>query len=352
MLGQTIRPFGLTADETSLSIRIPEIEKENKKRARVFLTNNPIKTLDFLGLSHQNGEWERPLKSVEDLFEYAASCRWFMLWPQGLEADEKAAAHEKKTNNNSENASTKNDGNNHHDAEIRSLKANDRARMKKRPLFARWANEFRTKCREQGRFLVPDPDKKTPEDVRDEVRALAFRAFPGSEAAYAATLTAWRREKVRTHVKSRVIRGDMCLPADISHALPAPPPQDDAAAVATATAEAGTTDADTGIGACWRGVLHSALAKILIDDDEGFGAIVPPRLRDSDGLLVVEDVKDWISRHWEEVGRIAWELQCEKVRAKRTEGALKGKIDDVAGADGEEQDQEGVAEGGDKNNGT
>ncbi|KAK7745423.1 hypothetical protein SLS53_002920 [Cytospora paraplurivora] len=304
MLGQTIRPFGLTADDTGLTIRIPEIEKENRKAARIFLTRRPTEVLDFLGLRHQNGEWKRPFRSVEDLFEYAASCRWFMLWPgSSTEAEEEEETKASRSDPNDAN----NKGGRDHSEETKKLKHNDRARMKQRPIFARWVEEFKPRCREQGRFLVSDPGK-TPDQVRDEVRRLAFETFPESEAAYAAALAAWRREKIRIYVKNKVIKEDVCLPADISHALPAP--------------QEGARSAPSDVERHWRGVLRSALAKILTQDDGGFGGFVPPALRDGDGVLVVEDVKDWIGRNWEEVGRVAWAMQCEKARARMEERRL------------------------------
>ncbi|ROV91799.1 hypothetical protein VSDG_06490 [Cytospora chrysosperma] len=302
MLGQIIRPVGLTADDTSLSIRIPEIEMENKKGCRVFLTSSPTETLDFLGLSHQNGEWERPFKSVEELFKYAASCRWYA--PAPWPGDKKAAR-------DSDHA--------------QKLDPGDRARMAQRPLFARWVNEPTPPGRGQGRSPTPAPDPKDnskdksrgPASLRDEVRLQAFRAFPGSETAYAATLAAWRREKVRIYVKAKVIREDMCLPADVSHVLPAP--------------QEGASVAD--IERNWRGVIHSALAKIVINDDEGFGGIVPPRLRDDQGVLVVEDVKDWINRNWEEVGRVAWEIYLANARASMEAKSKLAEEEAAAAAD-------------------
>lgn len=306
MLGQIIRPFGLTADETGLTIRIPEIEKENRKAARIFLTRSPTEVLDFLGLRHQNGEWKRPFGSVEDLFEYAASCRWFMLWPKSsTEAEEEEQEETKAPRSDTNDASNK--GDRAHSEETRKLKHNDRARMKQRPVFARWVEEFKPRCREQGRFVVSDPDK-TPGQVHREVRRLAFRAFPGSRAAYAAALAAWRREKARVYVKNKLIKEDACLPPDISHALPAP--------------QEGAGGAPADLEGHWRGVLRSALAKVLLQDDGGFRGVVPPGLRDGDGVLAVEDVKDWIARNWEEVGRVAWEVQCEKARARIEEKRL------------------------------
>lgn len=277
MIGQTIRPLGLTADEFGLFIRIPEIENQDKKKARVFLTSDPAAVLDFLGLSQRNGEREKPFKSINDLFEYAASCKWFMLWPKDQEAEEE--------------------------------KASDRSRVRNRPVFKRWADEFIPACRASGRFLVPNPEQRTRAAVRDEVRREVFRTFPGSEAAYDFVLASWNRERARVLVKNKIIKEDVCLPDDITPFLPT-----------TTTREHDGGGDDAGeeymrdLEKNWRGVLRSALARVIIDDDDSFGGVDPPRLRDAEGVLQVDDVKDWINRNWERVGKVAWVLNCERAR--------------------------------------
>lgn len=285
MLGQTIRPFGLTADEVGLYIRIPEIEKQDKRKSRVLLTSDPTKVMSFLGLSQRNSETDKPFKSVNDLFEYAASCKWFMLWPKDQEADEE--------------------------------KARDRARVDKRPIFKRWADEFVPACRARGRFAIANPEQRTRSAVRDEVRGEAFRTFSGSEAAYKSALADWNREKTRILVKNTIIKGDGCLPADVRGALPAPREHVD---------DMGAYMRD--IERNWRAVLRSALAKVIIDDDDTFGGIVPPKLRDADGVLQVEDVRGWIGQNWKEVGKVAWEMNCERSREgterKAAEAAATG----------------------------
>jgi hypothetical protein len=50
LLGSTIRPYGLTVDDAALWVRVPEIEASDRKRARVFLSDDPAETLAFLGL--------------------------------------------------------------------------------------------------------------------------------------------------------------------------------------------------------------------------------------------------------------------------------------------------------------
>ena len=47
LLGTTIRPFDLTANDVGFHIRIPEIEDLNRKRAFVLLTSEPSEVLEF-----------------------------------------------------------------------------------------------------------------------------------------------------------------------------------------------------------------------------------------------------------------------------------------------------------------
>lgn len=312
MIGQTIRPFGLTGDETGLYIRIPEIERQDKKKARVLLSSDPTKVIDFLGLGRLNGEWEKPFESVSGLFEYAASCKWFMLWPRDQDVDEEGTTRD----------DSKDKADKELQKDLKQLKANDRARMRQRPAFARWVNEFIPACRAEGRFMVSNREKRTPKDVRDEVREQAFKTFPGSEGAYNSALADWNKEKTRIFVKNKLIKEDTCLPADITPSLPALPER-----------VGDTSAAIRDLEKNWRGVLRSALAKVIIDDDDSFEGVRPPMLRDADGVLQVDDVKDWIHRNWEDVGRVAWALNLERTResmARKLKAAEDAQSDKAA----------------------
>lgn len=313
MIGQTIRPFGLTADEIGLYIRIPEIERLDKKKARVFLSSDPSKVIDFLGLSRLDGEWEKPFESVRDLFEYAASSKWFILWPRDRGAEEKATT----------GGDTKDSAGKEIQEDTKKLKANDRARMKQRPAFARWVNEFIPACRAEGRFMVSNPEERTMEDVRDDVRELAFKTFHGSEAAYNTALADWNKERTRIFVKNKIIKEDMCLPSDIKPFLPS-----------LRDGDGDTSTSLPDLEKHWRGVLRSALAKIIVDDDETFEGIAPPRLRNADGVLEVDDIKDWINRNWVDVGRVAWRSNCARSREiiKRKRKAAEETQEDEATA--------------------
>ncbi|KAF3764880.1 hypothetical protein M406DRAFT_239722, partial [Cryphonectria parasitica EP155] len=273
ILGSILRPFGLTVDEEACYIRIPEIENQDRKKARVFLTDNPTDLLDFLALEHEAGQWTSPFPSVDEMFEYAASCRWFTLWPEAPNNEAGSAVPDGSKDREEASA-----------AKVK-LDPGDRERMSQRAVFARWVEDFIPHCLATGRFVTPDPQTRTKAAVRDQVRRLAFEKFPGSEARYTAQLAAWNREKARIFVKNKLIKHDMAVPEDISH-----------------------------IGRSWRGGLRSALVQIIVEDENGFQehGIETPQLRDEHGVLVVDRVKTWIEENWEDVGRAAWSKNCTR----------------------------------------
>ncbi|KAL8711754.1 MAG: hypothetical protein Q9220_003925 [cf. Caloplaca sp. 1 TL-2023] len=106
LLGTSIRPFGLTVNDTGLHLRIPEIEASNRKRAMLFLTANPETVLDFLHLDRE--PFAHPFQNVEVMFNYACSSRFFQS-----------------------------------DAYVREgLKSNDRKRMAQRDMYRRFVDDF------------------------------------------------------------------------------------------------------------------------------------------------------------------------------------------------------------------
>lgn len=284
ILGAMIRPYGLTANEEALYIRIPEIEQVDKKKARVFLTNCPTKVLEFI-MRDKHDEWVRRFSSVDAMFDYTSRCKWFHAW----------LAHEIEK----DNAGVKD-----------SLKSNDRQRMNQRLIFAHWVKDYIPgQIRLNRPFL--DTNNRTPEAVRDEVRAAAFAAFPGAEEHYNQQLTAWNKERVRIFVKNKLIKEDMALPDSIACALPMP--------------QEGVLVAE--LERNWRGVLRSALTKLIVNECEGVG-IAPPQVRDKYGVLIIDKVKDWIEKNWEAVGRAAWAEQCARAaESMRFKQARQQKLD-------------------------
>ena len=88
LLGTTIRPSGLTANDVGLHVRIEEIEDLDRKRALLFLTCDPDAVLDFLGLD--TDAYKRPFESVESMYRYVCECRFF--------SDERYVRGERKAN--------------------------------------------------------------------------------------------------------------------------------------------------------------------------------------------------------------------------------------------------------------
>lgn len=106
LLGTSIRPFGLTANDNGLHLRIHQIEKDDRKKSLLLLTRLPKETLAFLGLDQE--EFERGFESVEELFEYAAGGRFF-----------RRGSYFKD-----------------------ELKSNDRQRLKQREIYRRFVEEY------------------------------------------------------------------------------------------------------------------------------------------------------------------------------------------------------------------
>ena len=154
LLGTTIRPVGLTANDVGLHLRIPEIDEANRKRGMLLLTSEPDQVLDFLGLDKD--KYERPFESVEALYQFVLGCRWFS-------------------------------GKTYVRAE---LKANDRKRMAQRELYRRFVDEWLPK----NRHLVEMSEKRAQGATRENVQELALNVF-GKREEFEKRVQVWRRER-------------------------------------------------------------------------------------------------------------------------------------------------------------
>ncbi|KAK5996677.1 hypothetical protein PT974_02017 [Cladobotryum mycophilum] len=178
IVGSMIRHYGLTVDDSALWLRVPEIEDANRKRARVFLSSEPLEILHFLGLPIDN-YWDRPFDNLQQMFEYAARCRLMYVSPT-----EKEPA-------------------------IKSLKSNDRRRMSYRPAFKTWVDEFMPQCREQGRFA----EKRT---TREEVTQEAFARFH-VEREFTIRRDEFLLERQREYIWNQSIKGSIPEPKHPDH---------------------------------------------------------------------------------------------------------------------------------------
>jgi hypothetical protein len=103
ILGGMIRPYGLVVNHIGLHLRLAGVDDIARDRRTIQLTTSPSAVLRFLDLD-ECSYWT-PFDSVDAMFVYAASCRFY---------DPKAYRGKE------------------------DLKSNDRLRMKKRPMFTKW----------------------------------------------------------------------------------------------------------------------------------------------------------------------------------------------------------------------
>ncbi|MCJ1258649.1 hypothetical protein MMC24_006482 [Lignoscripta atroalba] len=158
LLGTSIRPWGLTANDVGFHVRIREIEELDKKRSLVYLTSDPDAVIDFLGLERER-YWQ-PFGTVEELYTYVTSMRFFR-----------------------------------RDAYVRNgLKANDRKRMAQRPLYRRFVDEWLPQ--RPSLECVAVPNQLNRESVLDE----ALKVFD-KRGEYEGILEKWRKEREELRIK-------------------------------------------------------------------------------------------------------------------------------------------------------
>lgn len=75
LLGNVVRPFGLTPNDVGLYLRIEEGESRNRKDSMIFLTSDPRESIEFLGLSWL--KWEEGFETVDELYAWICTCRLF-----------------------------------------------------------------------------------------------------------------------------------------------------------------------------------------------------------------------------------------------------------------------------------
>ncbi|KAL9586639.1 MAG: hypothetical protein Q9212_000774 [Teloschistes hypoglaucus] len=153
LLGSSIRPFGLTVNNTGLHVRIPEIENHDRKKSLIFLTADSHTMLEFLYLDR--AAFSRSFDTVESMFEFVCGNRFFR--PE---------------------------------AYIRpDLKANDRKRLAQRELYRRFVDDY-VPCRTVGPQRIDGVHELTRPEVLDE----ALEKFE-KKSEYGARLQGWRKER-------------------------------------------------------------------------------------------------------------------------------------------------------------
>ncbi|VUC26205.1 unnamed protein product [Clonostachys rosea] len=257
ILGSTIRPFGLTADEDALWLRIPEIENANRKRAKIFLTSDHEQVMDFIGLPTP-GYWDGPFDTLNDLYEYAAQCRMFSVPPSAERSDTSGTSSEGSSPGQPK----------------RKLKSNDRRRMNYRPIFRKWIEEFVPECSKQGKF-------RELSLTREEVTQQAMDKFAVKDE-FEQRRREFLVERDRDAIWKNVIK------------LQVP--------------EADLSDTKS---ITFRGCLLKALKKIILEGDDTYGALPENNLKDENGFFIPEAVKTFISENMDDIGYKAYGLHHE-----------------------------------------
>lgn len=278
IIGSTIRKFGLTINNRAFFIRIPEIELNNRRKSMVFLTDDPTKILNFLGLDQ--GRWWKRFDTQQEMFEYAATCRMF--WVEGVVKDEEEEEEDAIS------ASLKKDQVSG-EVEKKKLKHNDRQRLRKRPIFKAWFDEFIPRCCEEGKHSVP---KITREEIRDEV----FEEFNVKEE-YESKRLDWNLERNIVEVVNDGIKGS--IPMDV-------------------------------VDGQIRSAATKVLRGIIVDGDPYEGKVPEAAMKDENGFYNLKLVKCFVTEHWENAGRIG--MARQKIKAIE---AMKAKAEKKAKAEQE-----------------
>ena len=265
ILGTTIRSFGLTLNDRGLFLRIPSLELTNRKKSFVLLTSDPDTILKFLGLDEARF-WKR-FGNVEEMFEFGATCRMF--WVKEIKDDkESEGVKEGDVIGTVEPVGGQEGGT----EGKKKLKHNDRQRMGKRAIFAKWIDEFIPACREKARMGNPGV---TRESVRDD----AFEQFEGVRKEYEQKEREWTLERHK----------DMVWRVAIKESVPV-----------------------EGIDPPFRAASIRMLKQILMEKEEDEGKIVEAAKTDENSFWDAEKVRDYVQDNWERLGKVGLERQHQK----------------------------------------
>jgi hypothetical protein len=269
ILGSTIRRFGLTVNDQGMFLRILEMELYDRKKSMVFLTDEPGKIIEFLGLKEET--WWKPFRERIEMFEYAAGCRMFWV--------KEATDDEAKVDMVAEVGAF--EGQEGGAEGKKNLKHKDRQRMSKRPIFKEWIDEFIPRCREEGKL---GNAKITREEIRDD----AFEKF-GVEEEYKSRRKDWVLIRHRDELWREAIKGG--VPEDVEPAL--------------------------------RAASIRTLKLVIMEGGEFDGAIPDASRTNDEGFYDIEQVKKFVVENGKRAGEIGWARQQAKALASMKMKAAK-----------------------------
>ncbi|KAB8291314.1 hypothetical protein EYC80_009998 [Monilinia laxa] len=273
IIGTIVKRFGLTINNRALFIRIPEIELADKKKSMVFLTDNPAKILDFLGLDQE--KWWKRFDTQQEMFEYAATCRMF--WVRnvvGGEAERDVIGIKVEGCQEGGEEGKK------------RLKYNDRQRAT-RPIYKAWVDEFIPQCREQASY---SDIKITREEIRDE----AFKKF-GIKEEYETKRHDWNLAKHLVELVNDGIKGN--IPLD-------------------------------GVDGQMRSAATKVLKGIIMEGEPYEGGLPEAAIKDANGFYNLELVKHFVRENWGNAGSIGMARQQTRAReAMRAKAEKRAKAE-------------------------
>ncbi|KAG9234191.1 hypothetical protein BJ875DRAFT_462136 [Amylocarpus encephaloides] len=260
ILGSTIRPFGLTANDIGLYLRIEDIEQLDRKKSMIFLTSVPSEVLKLLALD-EDVYWKE-FGSQEEMFQFATSCRMFWVKENSSEGAEGDVFGEIEGQEGGEKGKKK-------------LKHNDRQRVRKRPIFQAWIEEFIPRLRKEGGHVEA-------KSTRDKIRAEAFEMFNVGEE-YQRRLTEWKLARHRDELWRDIIKG-------------------------------GVPDNDE-IDVMFRSAATRMLKAFIMEGEDFDGTISPASKTDKDGFHDIAAVKAFVEANWEKAGKIGMARKTIKSQA-------------------------------------
>lgn len=258
LVGSLVRPYGLTIDDAGMFIRIPEVEAVYKARAKVHLSSDPDRVLDFLGLP-RTGAYARiwvdePFADLDAMFEYVTHCRMMYITPSATGPPDQA--------NHDEGHNLLKD--------VQNLKHNDRQRMRQRPGFRRWIEEFVPRCRREGRFTVQGTDRGK---ITDE----ALEQF-GVGTEFESRRREFLLERQRDYIWNGIIKTQI------------------------PSLEPGETDQNT---ITERACLVKGLKRVILERDASYGVEFNEDMVGEDGFYKLDKVRRFIDMHKGEVREAA-----------------------------------------------
>ncbi|KFY24594.1 hypothetical protein V493_05146 [Pseudogymnoascus sp. VKM F-4281 (FW-2241)] len=162
-------------------------------------------------------------------------------------------------------------------------------RNSRRPLFVRWKDNFLLRARTSGEY-----DRAVP--TRDEIREEAFTTWAPARDLYEAKARAFEGERLLEEVGKRIRAG---VPENVE-ALGLP---------------LGT-----------RGAAVRGLRRILLEEDESYGVVVPEWVMGVDRGWDLEGVEKFVREKWEEVARMGLERGFGRMVEKRRMKEEKGDV--------------------------